>query len=445
MGLPSQFGGLHHAIREGQTIATSRQGNFVSGIGTPSTPWPTTGFNAWFGGMPANPTRLNHSFQGWWFEDENDNWIQFTAATVMDMGNITVIARWRSYVLDFYKTDGITSDSMGWPLLPRLPGAQFFLDQWCTTGNEYIQVAGPFTSSNVAGQIGRVSITFPYPQVSINGEFRLREAPPFGFETPGYWRITVIVVGNIVTFQKELYNLADTMTPVFERGYEESFCDEADDYIQVFYGWFLGNRRMVASFDLHKTGLGILAINPPPTNLSQLKNMLVPGAIFALYRYTGPGTPGNGLVPAAGWVRYGEVRTSTNNPLTPMTFGVSFFYRYYQLVEIAPPPGHTAPFGQWRLAFTFDTAANTFTGMAVSVQGDPTTPPLMRLSGEQGFVFAVGNRVDFELPLAGGNGRSAFLLAGSLMIMLAMGLMVFQAYGKGDWGGRVTKTPQKPG
>jgi len=427
MGTPSQIGGLHHAIREGQTIVTSRQGNFDSSdIGTPSTPWPTTGVNAWFGGMPANPTRLNHSFHGWWFQDDNDNWIQFTAATVMDMGNITVVARWRGpQIFSFYKTDGMADTPSGWPELPLLQGAQFFIDQWCGNSNEYIQIAGPFTS----GANGRVDLVFPYPLWSQNGEFRLREVPPFGFVTPGYWRFTFTFTtspaGDVITLTKELYDLADTSTPMFERGYEFYDYDDDGDPIYDFAGWFLGNRRAVVSLSLHKAGQDLIVMNPPPTTLAQLNNMLRPDAVFALYRYTGNGTPESNLVPAAGWVRYGDTRTSTGNPLNPMVFNMGLFSRYYQLVELVPPVNYMAPFGQWRINLTFDSVTSTFTGFVISIQGETSTPSLVRLTGEEGFVFAVGNRLQFELPLAGSSGRAMYVLAGTIMLALAMGMMVF--------------------
>ncbi|MCL2405844.1 MAG: hypothetical protein FWC92_09920, partial [Defluviitaleaceae bacterium] len=115
---------------------------------------------------------------------------------------------------------------------------------------------------------------------------------------------------------------------------------------------------------------------------------------------------------------------------TPMVFGVGFFYRYYQLVELVPPPGHMAPFGQWRLTLTFDTAANALTGMAVDPHGDSITPPLERLTGEQGFVFAVGNRLDFELPLAGGSGRSVYIYSGMFMLFVAVVAMVYIVLGR---------------
>ena len=431
MGTPSQIGGLHHAIPEGQTIATSRQGNFVSGIATPSTAWPTTGVNAWFGGMPANPTRADHSFLGWWFQDASDNWVEFTSATVMNMGNITVVARWRGpLTFSFYKTDGMATAPTDWPDLPRLPGAQFFLDQYDSTNNIYVQVAGPFTS----GADGRVNLVIPYPNWHVNGEFRLREVPPFGFMTPVYWRFTVIntpgPAGDAITFDIQHYAPPPSgdNSPLFERGYEYEFCPDYDDYVPVFYGLFLGNRRIVVPLNVHKAGAGIMAMNPPPTTLAELDNMLLEGAVFALYRYTGPGTPASGLIPAAGWVQYGDVQTSTNNPLTPMVFGVGLFHRYYQLVEITPPPGHAAPFGQWRLTLTFDTTLNTLAGITVDIQGDTGTPPLVRLTGEQGFVFATGNRLDVELPLAGGSGRRLYELAGSFMLILAIGTMVYKAF-----------------
>jgi len=434
MGTPSQIGGLHHAIPEGQTIATSRQGNFVAGIATASTAWPTAGVNAWFGGMPANPTRADHSFLGWWFQDASDNWVEFTAATVMNMGNITVIARWRGpLTFSFYKTDGLATTPTGWPDLPRLPGAQFFLDQYDSTNNIYVQVAGPFTS----GTDGRVNLVIPYPNWHTNGEFRLREIPPFGFMTPVYWRFTVVntpgPAGDVITFTIEHYAPLPSgdNSPLFERGYEYVFCLEYDDYVPVFYGLFLSNRRIVVPLNVHKTGSGLISMNPPPTTLAQLNNTLLEGAVFALYRYTGPGTPASGLVPATGWVRYGNVQTSTNNPLAPMVFGVGLFHRYYQLVEISPPPGHMAPFGQWRLTLTFDTAANALTGIAVDIQGDTGTPSLERLTGEQGFVFAVGNRIEFELPLAGGSGRGLYILTGSLMLMLAVAAIVGKILFKG--------------
>jgi len=420
---------LFHAIREGQTIATSRRAPTQT---SPSVPWPTTGPQAWPGGMPENPARAGYSFQGWWFQDENDNWVQFTASTVMTMGNLTVQARWRGvHEFEFYKTDGEADNSTGWLDLPRLPGAQFFLDQWDTTLGEYVQVAGPFVSANITG---RVTLVFPYPQWYQNNEFRVREIPPAGFATPANWRITLTLdptpAGDVITINKEHHQpIIGDSQPMFERGYVYEFCTDLDDYEAIFAGWFLGNRAAVIPLMLHKAGPGLLSMSPQPTTLAQVEDILLTGAVFALYRYTGNGTPSAGLMPAAGWVRHGNTHTSTNNPLSPIIFGLNPLYTYWQLVEVVPPVGHMAPHGQWRVALTFD-ISDVHTGFVISIMGEASTPNFVPLTGEEGFVYVVGNRVDFELPLAGGRGARMYIFVGSFITMLAFGLFVYTSIWK---------------
>ena len=64
------------------------------------------------------------------------------------------------------------------------------------------------------------------------------------------------------------------------------------------------------------------------------------------------------------------------------------------------------------------------------MQGDPFTPELIRLTGETGYVFALGNRIDFELPLTGGFGTRMFVVAGTALAGAGLLTMWMLAAGK---------------
>ena len=198
--------------------------------------------------------------------------------------------------------------------------------------------------------------------------------------------------------------------------------------------WHIGNAPPIGLY-LHKTGDGIFGINPPPTQLSQIENMLLPGAVFALYRFTGTGTPPSGLVPAANWSRMAGLHTSTGDPLQPI--GLRMGYRgdqtfsYYQLVELVAPVGHDVPFGQWRIRMDVNDLVTNDVTFAITVQGH--APGLVRLSDETGYVFAVGNARQFELPLTGGVGvRTGVMASGFAVVFAGFGAVGYLAVaGKG--------------
>lgn len=177
---------------------------------------------------------------------------------------------------------------------------------------------------------------------------------------------------------------------------------------------------------MHKTGYGIFGMSPPPATANQLDSMLREGAVFAMYHYTGSGIPADTLVPAPGWVRTGGLHTSTGNASQPIALTLAIredqAYSYYQIVELVPPAGYMIPHGQWRVRMDIiDLPANDIT-LAVGIQGDPSTPAFIRLTGESGYVFAVGNRLGFMLPLAGGLGGIGMpiIVAGAGMVFVGL-------------------------
>ena len=221
--------------------------------------------------------------------------------------------------------------------------------------------------------------------------------------------------------------------------------------------WHIGNAAPIA-FELHKTNEALFGMVPPPVNQNQIENILLPGAVFVLYRYTGTGTPANAQMPAAGWTRMLGQHTSTGDPDFPIGFRLGFngdqSYSYYQLVELFAPVGYTVPFGQWRIRMdVIDLVTHDIT-ITVQTLGH-SVPEFVRLSEEQGYVFAVGNRRMFQLPLTGGSGRGMVLytgLAAMFVGCIAAGYMVLvkaekrkESYAYRCWCSLLTSLQAKPG
>jgi len=116
-------------------------------------------------------------------------------------------------------------------------------------------------------------------------------------------------------------------------------------------------------------------------------------------------------------------------------------------VETQAPANFELPRGQWRLRLSQDPAYQGAVGwhelgngfrMSITAIGDSTVPAFARNDDpthDQYGVFYVGNRPILILPLMGGVGPSAFILAGLLIIGLA--LFVGTVYAKraklGPW------------
>ncbi|MCL2360570.1 MAG: hypothetical protein FWC73_02010 [Defluviitaleaceae bacterium] len=347
----------------------------------------------------------------------------------------------------FYKTD---MEVYSFPAtINNRGGAVFELDMevWCDNANDYIWELYTTATSQANGRIALF--------VFHTGNFRLREvAPPPGpwyrlppghwylemaleaFEgAPGVWDDLLYIVNPppatcplnteffFVQLDRETYG-----TPNCEGSQAERL------------RWHVGNAPPRAALHLHKTGQDLFEM-ASPTQLAQIEDILVEGAIFRLYRYTGVGTPTDTLVPAPGWVRVGLDHTSSGDPDYPIVINLSFRadgqdHTYYQLVEIVPPPNYSAPLGQWRIRMDIIDHVIELTTISWELQGDRSTPHFIRLTGETGYVFAVGNRVDFNLPMTGGLGQHGGIIAlasvGVAMIA-AGGLVAYMVIVKKKW------------
>jgi len=286
--------------------------------------------------------------------------------------------------------------------------------------------------------------------VFTEGIFRLTETvPPEGLfvPPPGYWTFEMRLdedfidgVPGLPDLLLSMYNPPPEPCPDNQEFFFVLLDRETETGVGHPYSddarmrWHVGNAPPRVELYLHKAGEEFIGMSPAPTTVEQIDNMLRPGAVFLLYRYLGTGTPDPGLVPGPGWVRTYGYHTSTGNPTTPielirLAFRADQSFSYYQLVEAIPPPGYMAPFGQWRVRMEYNLAvAQTATAMVVTPQGE-SAPPLIRLTGENGFTFAVGNRRVFQLPLAGGMGMSMFMLAGGAILSaaaLAAAMLVFK-------------------
>jgi len=332
----------------------------------------------------------------------------------------------------FYKTD------MGIYYNPRVinnqAGAVFALDiqkPHPTIPGEYIWELYTQATSEANGRVTLFVFT--------PGHFRLREVtPPPGFILPPaghHWYLDMdieIVESAPDVFDAILY-MVDPPPQHYPEANELRFirldrenaaADDEDDAVEARMRWHVGNLTPSAYMYLHKADAGLFGISTP-TQVSQIQNMLLEGAVFALYRYTGTGTPASAEVPAPGWVQT-QVLTSTNDPLDPMRFRLNFradgqAFSYYQLVEVMAPPGYVTPLGQWRFRMdVVDFVLNQTSITVLESQGAPI-PPLIPLTGETGHVFTVGNSPNFDLPLSGGMGagmRAALFTSAGIMVII---------------------------
>jgi len=338
----------------------------------------------------------------------------------------------------FYKTDMGVYDFPA--TINNLEGAVFNLYMWAFCDdkgdNDWIFYTQATSEAN-----GRVALF-----VFHEGDFKLREVfPPPGpgmsILPPGHWYLSLSmedfeVVPNLGIFDQLLY-IVDPPPQTCPLNFDFPFVlldretggtIDCEGTQEARMRWHVGNAPIRASMYLHKTGQDIFDRNP--TIVEDIEDILRAGAVFALYRYTGDGTPDDAMMPASGWVRT-PLRTSSNDPDDPMYFGLLFRMdqntSYYQLVEEVAPFGYAAPFGQWRITLeVLDLIVGTYT-ISVETVGD--APTLTPLDGEDGYVFALGNRTDFELPLTGGFGsrHGGALTAVGIALIIGGGTYLFVA------------------
>jgi len=153
----------------------------------------------------------------------------------------------------------------------------------------------------------------------------------------------------------------------------------------------------------------------------------LPGAVFSLVVYNGTGTPGDDTLvtpdmigPAADNYPWSPVATLTSGLSgSPMRFPMQQG-GVYQLIEVMPPAGHQAPFGQWRI--TQPTTLTPTRELSISPIGN--VPALFRPTTNTA-IYYVGNNVAIGLPLTGGSGSSVmtFAMAGAMVIGVALAII----------------------
>jgi len=329
----------------------------------------------------------------------------------------------------FYKAD---MEVYSFPAtINNRPGAVFALDIWDEDIDDWV-----FYTSATSEANGRIALF-----VFHTGEFRLREVtPPTGWYIlpPGHWYLEMAVEDFEVipgVFDQLLYIVdppprpcEDNLEFFFVRlDRETAGTANCEGSQEERMRWHVGNAGPRSDIYVHKAGEDI--IGTTPTQLAQIEDMLRQGAVFALYRYLGTGTPDETLVPAPGWVRTPFEYTSTGDPDYPIRLTFAFRedqdYSYYQLVELVPPVGYAVPFGQWRFRMDLIDLPQNLKTVSVRLIGDTSTPDMTQLVGEDGYVFAVGNRVNYALPMSGGFGSNYgamnFAVAGFVFIAGGVG------------------------
>jgi len=146
-----------------------------------------------------------------------------------------------------------------------------------------------------------------------------------------------------------------------------------------------------------------------PLRFTKTDNIIAPetgnplsGAVFQLYSWDTVGDE---------WIASGSQVTSDINGVVTLKLSTTAQYR---LVEVAPPNGFMPVFGYWLISLDDSTLVATITH-------HNTNPHFYYYDGN----WYVGNMLDFELPLAGGFGRSRFFFAGSAFIFMGLGVAVY--------------------
>ena len=243
--------------------------------------------------------------------------------------------------------------------------------------------------------------------------FKLREIlAPEGYITPGgtnenegHW---------LVTISRDLGQL-----PVFTAIFPPVFGGNLNFQVaNITYGSWEGIRQFVRNmpydFDFWKTNVagGRLA-----------------GANLRLFVYNGVGTPQDELITQA--MLDADIWTMVGYGISTLADPITFRMlpdRYYRLVEVAPPAGHQMPMGQWHLSVNSTMPATSFPTLSIARIGNISMPDIVPITPFSPQTYLVHNWLDFELPLSGGGGTNMYVIAGTLSIMIAAGLMLFNKY-----------------
>ena len=233
--------------------------------------------------------------------------------------------------------------------------------------------------------------------------------------------LTGVVFGNNLSHR--LYQPpANALSAIPATGWVASTLSNVD-VVHPLNNHDINFRVLPTIFPLLKTCWNIYT-NQPHTYMA--------GAEFRLFVFNGPGAPGANLLVLPGvnvgpgngqWSPVAVApgvyhRTSSANPLQPMNFPMHSG-RHYQLVETVTPTGYAAPFGQWRIQVVPDGSIPPILGLAVVPAGygewGINMPEIVR-DNPTVVRYYVGNRRDFNLPMAGGHGAGLFIWSGGAMV-----------------------------
>jgi len=340
--------------------------------------------------------------------------------------------------LDFYKVSDANPDH---PLgYEPLPGARFVFERYMYTSGEgygWVRVYPPISSDPedptfvTSDGFGRVAIGFTlapglelpqkanWPNCGTLGcydnnlaccehpVFRLVEIlAPEGYMTPdGYWPV---VISRYVGVRPD-FSLSSSFPLPFENYLNFRHATITEE------GPWEGIRQFVRNlpyrFDFWKQ--------------NTVGNRL-PGAHIRIFEYTGPGTPNleiitQAMIDSGTWVLWDHGVTTANDPLTFTLLPD----RYYQFVEILAPPGHQIPMGQWRVTVNSDFPATDFPYLEIIPISHVTMPYFDTIYPFVRQTYVIENWRDFELPLAGGSGIGMITLAGTSLLVIATGIVIW--------------------
>lgn len=340
-----------------------------------------------------------------------------------------------------------------------LPGVRFVLE-CITTG---VRVYPPVSDDPddptyiVSGGTGRVYIgrtlapDLWLPSLRLepgwNGilTFRLREIlAPEGYMTPdGYWIVTINTAANLGQLGTvPVFNFVPN--PDLDCHQMFDIYDYLDFQTVGVGARYQFVRNMPYDFRFWKIGDGGVRLD---------------GAHMRMFVYNGIGEPPDvlitqAMVDAGYWSQLGEDRISCS--INPMVFRMipgryrpcvpddtdickhcgyayidgndCFQRRYYRLIEVVPPPGHQMPMGQWHISVQSGMPSAAPPTLHIRLIGDTPMPSIVPISPFVRQTYLIHNRPDFDLPLTGGRGVNAFVLAGASLLVFAAGLMTWIKY-----------------